>query len=71
MFAHIAVADQKELQQVIVLFLLRTAVGVERHANSGALSRQVIGGSRSTTVGWSPEFCVAHGADSGVQKQSV
>lgn len=42
LFAHIAVADQQELQQVIVFLLLRTTVGFKRHANSGTARRQVI-----------------------------
>lgn len=37
LFAHIAVADQQELQQVIVFLLLRTTVGFKRHANSGSV----------------------------------
>lgn len=46
MFTHITVADQEELQQVIVLFLLRTTVGVKRHANFGeSRTRQVVIGS--------------------------
>lgn len=55
LFTHITVADQEELQQVIVLFLLRTTVGVKRHANIGeSRTRQVViggGGGRFSRTG--------------------
>lgn len=50
LFAHIAVADQQELQQVIVLFLLRTTVRFQRHADSPVSGR--VKSSAAATDRW-------------------